>query len=692
MGWMQKLYATYEECFAWVGEYPTDGKRPLLPICHITKDAHVEVVLDEEGNLLDVWPITNKTDVTTIIPATEDSANRTSTMIAPHPLVDDLRYVAGDYVECGGDVLKSHKKKGLSKQPYRDYRKLLSKWCNSEFAHIKAVAVLKYIEKETLVKDLAHFGILYIGDDGKFLPKKEVQRNKDTQDIYATTSKSNQEKAVVRWIVETDDGSHYRTWHDESLWQSWIAYDLSTKEVAENTFCYVTGKKIPLINKHPKYIRKKGDMAKLISSNKEFTYLGKFVTANEACPIGLETSHKAHNVLSWLIDRQGTVFQLRDKDGKRKPSLAVVAWELSAQKEVPQPTQDTSEIWLDDDLPDEEPLKTNVGQRYAERLRKKIRGYKATLETTKWIYILAIDSLSQGRMAITYYQEFHPEDYLENIEKWHQGCAWRHEYLLQKNENLLGQTLKPKVFFGAPAPRAIAEIVHGKQHNPTKDGISPEEQYTISRLLPCIVEGRPLPRDIVNTAVRRASNRIGLYDADDQNNFGDAEYTWHKTFSIACALYRKYTLETKKEDYTMSLDPNRSTRDYLYGRLLAIADALEAKALYDPEKKQSKRSTNAARYMQRFSQRPYDTWLRIHDALSPYIIKLGDKAFHYQKQIGQVSVQFDSDEFKSNAPLTGEYLIGYYSQWLELRPWAASSDADDSDVDNVAASDASSEV
>lgn len=136
----------------------------------------------------------------------------------------------------------------------------------------------------------------------------------------------------------------------------------------------------------------------------------------------------------------------------------------------------------------------------------------------------------------------------------------------------------------------------------------------------------------------------------------------------------------------MSLDPKRTTRDYLYGRLLAIADALEARALYDQDKKQPKRSTNAARYMQRFSQRPYDTWLHIHDALAPYIIKLGDKAFFYQKLIGQVSVQFDPDEFKLNDPLMGEYLLGYYSQWMELRPWASLNDTDDSDADSAVAS------
>jgi CRISPR-associated protein Csd1 len=42
----------------------------------------------------------------------------------------------------------------------------------------------------------------------------------------------------------------------------------------------------------------------------------------------------------------------------------------------------------------------------------------------------------------------------------------------------------------------------------------------------------------------------------------------NKVFSIACALYRKLN---EKEGYDMALEEGRKTRDYLYGRLLALA-------------------------------------------------------------------------------------------------------------------------
>jgi len=663
MSWMQKLYNTYNQCEAWKGQYPPDGKRPLAPICHITKDAHIQIALDQDGNIQGAQPITNKIDMITIIPATEDSAGRTGGP-APHPLVDEIRYLAGDYIECGGRVPKIYKKdESKARELYEKYKNLLSGWSNSEFSQPKVRAVLRYIEKGTLVKDLAQYGIFHLGSDGKFLPKKDIKRNKDDQDIFAVPNMTNQDEAVIRWKVEIDDGTEMYTWRDESLQKSWSDYYrivyLSERKAENGAFCYVTGKETILTNKHPKYIRKKGDNPKLISSDdgKGFTYRGRFESADEACLVGLETSQKAHNALAWLIDRQGTIFWEKD-GGKTTAGLTILAWESSAQKEIPQPTRDSVGIGLYDDVEDELD-KPAAGQQYATRLHKKILGYKAALEHTPWIYIIALDSLSQGRMAIAYYQEFQPEVYLEKVEKWHRECAWTHHYLLPKFDDLISTPQKPGSFIGAPAPLDIAEVVHGKKAS------AKIKHHTVARLFPCIIEGHSLPRDVVDAAIRQASKRMALYDPEDKK-IGDEEYTWRKSLTIACALFRKYTLENTKEDYPMALDLTRTKRDYLYGRLLAIADLLETKALKDAEGKQ-KRSTNAARYMQQFSQHPFRTWKLIHEALNPYILGLGGKAIWYKDQFAEVSCLFVPGEFESDAPLTGEYLLGYYCQWQELR-------------------------
>jgi CRISPR-associated protein Csd1 len=126
----------------------------------------------------------------------------------------------------------------------------------------------------------------------------------------------------------------------------------------------------------------------------------------------------------------------------------------------------------------------------------------------------------------------------------------------------------------------------------------------------------------------------------------------------------------------MALDPNRTTRDYLYGRLLALAEGLEAWALNEAREK---RDTNAARLMQRFAERPCSTWRTIELALGPYKARLGRKANYYLRMIDEVMAKFEAADFQSDKRLSGEFLLGYHSQREALR----SHNGADKDTDQV---------
>lgn len=114
----------------------------------------------------------------------------------------------------------------------------------------------------------------------------------------------------------------------------------------------------------------------------------------------------------------------------------------------------------------------------------------------------------------------------------------------------------------------------------------------------------------------------------------------------------------------MALDSNRKTRDYLYGRLLAVADNLEQWALKTAGEN---RSTNAARLMQRFSEHPFSTWRTIELALVPYKARLGAKAGKLLATMDVVMSLFSPEEFISDKKLTGEFLLGYHCQREDLR-------------------------
>jgi CRISPR-associated protein Csd1 len=234
------------------------------------------------------------------------------------------------------------------------------------------------------------------------------------------------------------------------------------------------------------------------------------------------------------------------------------------------------------------------------------------------------------------------------------GCT-----IIEKSRTLIAVKKKYIPFYGAPAPNDIADAAYGLRVDEKL------RKATISRLLPCIVDGQPIPRDLIELVVRRASNPAGLRG-----------YDWNKALTIACALYRKF--KHGKEKYEMSLDETRTSRDYLYGRILAIADVLEERTLSDAEKK---RPTNATRYMQQFSQRPFRTWKQIHELLTPYLMRLGDKAVYYKNLIGQVENLFSPEDFVNNKPLTGEYLLGYYCQRQKM--WAKKEKSDSDVNDNT---------
>lgn len=119
----------------------------------------------------------------------------------------------------------------------------------------------------------------------------------------------------------------------------------------------------------------------------------------------------------------------------------------------------------------------------------------------------------------------------------------------------------------------------------------------------------------------------------------------------------------------MALEEDRTTRDYLYGRLLALADSIEG---YSLKLADEGRSTTAARLMQRFAERPFSTWRNIELALSPYKSRLraSEKGAGFlwkrEKLLDEILCLFQPDDFTLDHALSGEFLLGYHCQRADL--------------------------
>ena len=114
----------------------------------------------------------------------------------------------------------------------------------------------------------------------------------------------------------------------------------------------------------------------------------------------------------------------------------------------------------------------------------------------------------------------------------------------------------------------------------------------------------------------------------------------------------------------MAYDPQNHDRSYLYGCLLAVADAAEREAYDDNDK--AERVTNARRYWNAFSKRPYLTWQRIYEQLLPYLNKLGGKRVRYERMLGEIEGKFTPEEFASDKALEPLYLLGFHHYTTEI--------------------------
>ncbi len=609
-GWMNVLVETYDACIKDISTM--SEKVPLVPICHTVNNAHITVTISGDGHFISAEVI-DKDNQSTIIPCTEESEARTSAP-KPHPLDDKLIYLADDISRYGVEV------KSTFKKSHSQYMSQLLNWVEYDPFNIKIASVYKYLKSGTIISDLVFCGVLTTDNSGLLAKRKE---RPDSPLFSVAKISGEQSDAFIRWAVVVPGDICIDTWKDESIVKSWMSFVESTLEKKTKGLCYVTGDYVPLAKFHPTKIRNLGDLAKIISSNDSngFTYRGRFDNSDQACGIGFEASQKMHSALRWVIGRQGY----------HRGELCIVAWTVSGDN-VRNPVGDMyDELAFDDDS---EVAWTNVEA--ARNLNKRLRGYSAGI-LDKNVMILGLDSATsgKGRIAVTFFRKELGDEFVKRLETWHTSCAWVHRYAKAKDAEGNERRI---TFVGAPSPKDIAMAAYGSKAD---DRIIAN---VVKRILPCIMDGERIPWDLKESVVRRACNPVSM-----------EKWEWEKTLSIACSIFKQFS----GGKYEMVLEKERKSRDYLYGRLLAIADLMEGEALRNANES---RQTTAVRSMQRFSEYPCSTWKDIELALIPYASKLGNRARIYEMKMSEIMDMFEGDDFRNNSKLSGEFLLAYHCQ------------------------------
>lgn len=630
MTWMKTLAQTFD-VFADLAGVEKNNQPILLPVSHSTFQAQIEVTLDQNGTFYDAKKLEKGSDTDTIIPVTEDSAARSSG-IAPHPLCDKLCYVAGDYASYTGEAKEAY---------YEAYIARLEKWVKSNDTHPMVQAVYRYLVRKTLIRDLAKKGVLEL-DNGRLTDQHKIQG-------FGQTG------ANVRFRVL--GCMPQEVWKNRKLYQTYISY--CRHNAGETKLCYVSGQLEACSDKHPSKIRNSGDKAKLISGNDEtgFTYRGRFAKKEQAVTVGYDTSQKAHNALRWLIEKQGYT---RDES-------AIVCWMANRDMPVPDPMKDSVNAYrnvIDEsafdfdeaDIQEDSDVKPDTGKHFAVQFRNAVNGYVGKIKTDDKIAIIALEAATTGRLSVVYYDEMGGRQYMDAVLNWQRHCSWRRSIKTGKTKD----EQKWVTCECTPSPRDMALAAFGVQQSEWLKADEKRIRSAVKRLLYCITrKGIPIPADFIKAALQRASMPQTM-----------SGFIWYNdVLCVVCAMIR-YNYELGGKAMKHFLIDNGTDRNVLFGRLLAVFDYMEQRAMFeygDGKKGMDQRMTNAKRYWNAYSSRPARTSKTIRQNLIAYERRLKPYELRkFEEWMEEIMTPLAGNGF-DNTALSEQYLPGYYLQMEAMK-------------------------
>ena len=210
-----------------------------------------------------------------------------------------------------------------------------------------------------------------------------------------------------------------------------------------------------------------------------------------------------------------------------------------------------------------------------------------------------------------------------------------------------------------PSLEAIGNAVFGRDEmmsakrdvRDEKSGTKQVRHFYLN-MLACISGGRHAPVGYTMTAYHRVLN---------PQSFRNRNGSWQRTDWIDCMGVTLAMLKSAdtKEEYNVALNEKETDRSYLYGRLTAVADIIESRALREAD---SDRMTNAVRLFTVMQQRPATTWQNLEQKLSPYFGKLSAASRAWYKRMIDSIIELGDDLMGDNSPLSPRFIEGYHNQ------------------------------
>lgn len=548
MSWFYKLCELYDKLTA-AGEQ-------LAPVYFMPSSTPFEVTLSEQGTFVSC-SIVGQGDRLIDIPITIKAEVRGGN-IAPRPIFDNLTYIAKDY-----DLLQADTRLPGT---YEAYLEQLKAWAESDGVHPAVPIIYKYLEQGTIVQDMLDCGAI-----PRVAVKKELvaEAKAAGQPIplgkpkAALTGISGKMSSYcVRFRIAWEDSDKEpNIWRDKAFCDSWVNYEKAQmRKVADAIqMSHATGEMTVCSNILPSHARNVCDRTHIISMNDDTGFSWKneiFSTAESRSTVGLEEAYKVTGTMRWLLKHNGMLLD----DG-----TAIMLWTDSGACDLDLNASDYSllrnafnkehGIVQGTDEADAFAYPVCAQPELHKLLYKAIMQANASLELPEHTYLFIVQGGDTGRLHVLDFEEFNNSALMDALLDWHEHAvanAWNrnsHAYVLRD-----------------AALSTLAMYITGG----VKDGKFAKEDKLydgcMQQLIRCKMAKQPIPYSYVGQLTAKL--------AKSKSEVKPLE--WRSLLHAACCMINKYRYDVKKEEPIVNLDRSITNRSYLFGRLFAVLQYMDA--------------------------------------------------------------------------------------------------------------------
>lgn len=207
----------------------------------------------------------------------------------------------------------------------------------------------------------------------------------------------------------------------------------------------------------------------------------------------------------------------------------------------------------------------------------------------------------------------------------------------------------------------MANFVFGQENNRGYLNCENKKLFrsTLERLIPCLIDGQRLPRDISRAAFNKLTKRQSY------------KKSWNRAVEIGCSIIKKnkndYAAYVINPDNISEVKQLKESRSFYYGQLMATYEKIEADIVIGKDGAQ--RITNSDRLWNAMIRTPERTRFVLESKVKPYLNTLKKNNFgsyvYYDKLITEITLklmELDTPESKIIRSLNEDFILGYYYQ------------------------------